>query len=90
MRLPFFLWNLFRLLLGARYRRPQGTYGLPLYNITSFVALVIYPEIKAVPTRKCGIKCLEAWIDLLDYPYKIGVILAVRIYSNKVIYYFRV
>ena len=54
------------------------------------MAPVIYPEIKAISAGERGIKYLEAWARLLDYPYKIGVILAVRIYGNKVTYYFRV
>ena len=54
------------------------------------MALVIYPEIKTISTGECGVECLEVWACLLDYPYKIGVILAVRIYGNKVIYYSRV
>ena len=54
------------------------------------MAPVIYPEIKTVFTEEYGIKCLKVEARLLDYPYKIGVILAVRIYSDKVICYFRV
>ena len=52
------------------------------------MAPVIYYEIKAIFTGEYGVEYLEAWACLLDYFYKIGVILAVRIYSNKVIYYF--
>ena len=54
------------------------------------MAPVIYSEIKAISTEERGVKCLEARAYLLDYLYKIGVILAVRIYSNKATYYFRV
>ena len=54
------------------------------------MAPVIYSEIKAISTGEYGVKCLEAWARLLDYFYKIGLTLAVRIYSNKAIYYFRV
>ena len=51
---------------------------------------VIYPIIKTIFAKESGIKRLKIRAYLLDNPYKIGVILAVRIYSNKVIYYFRV
>ena len=51
---------------------------------------VIYPEIKAVFTEEYGVKYLETQACLLNYPYKIGVILAIQIYSDKVTYYFRV
>ena len=51
---------------------------------------MIYSEIKVISTEEGEVECLEARAYLLDYPYKIGVILAVRIYNNKVIYYFRV
>ena len=54
------------------------------------MAFKIYPNIKAVSIKEYGVKCLEARVYLLDYPYKIEVILAVKIYSNKVTYYFRV
>ena len=54
------------------------------------MALVIYSEIKAISTGECGVEYLEARAYLLNYPYKIGVILVVRIYNNKAIYYFRV
>ena len=51
---------------------------------------VIYPIIKIIFAKESGVKRLETRAYLLDNPYKIGVILAVRIYSNKVICYFRV
>ena len=54
------------------------------------MALVIYSEIKTIFTGERGVKYLEAWAYLLDYLYKMGVILAVRIYNNKAIRYFRV
>ena len=58
---------------------------------------VIYPIgypvicfiIKPIFAKESGVKRLETRAYLLNNPYKIGVILAVRIYSNKVIYYFR-
>ena len=49
---------------------------------------VIYPIIKIIFTKESGIKRLKIQARLLNNPYKIGVILAVRIYSNKVTYYF--
>ena len=52
--------------------------------------LVIYFIIKIIFTKESGVKRLETRACLLNNPYKIGVILAVRIYGNKVIYYFRV
>ena len=51
---------------------------------------VIYPIIRTIFAKESGIKRLEMRACLLDNPYKIGVILAVRIYGNKVIYYFRI
>ena len=51
---------------------------------------VIYFIIRTIFAKESGVKRLEMRICLLDNPYKIGVILAVRIYSNKVTYYFRV
>ena len=51
---------------------------------------VIYPIIKTIFAKESGIKCLETRARLLNNLYKIGVILAVRIYNNKVICYFRV
>ena len=51
---------------------------------------VIHFIIKTIFTKESGVKRLETRAYLLDNLYKIGVILAVRIYSNKVIYYFRV
>ena len=61
-----------------------------MHNIASSMAPVIYSEIKAISIGECRVKYLEAWAYLLDYPYKIGVILAVRIHNNKVPYYFRI
>ena len=46
------------------------------------MAPVIRLEIKAVSTREYRIEYLKVWACLLDYPYKIRVILTVRIYSN--------
>ena len=54
------------------------------------MASEIYPEIKVVSTKEYGIKYLKAWARLLNYPYKIRVILAVRIHGNKTGYYFRI
>ena len=51
---------------------------------------IIYPIIRTIFAKESGVKRLEMRVYLLDNPYKIGVALAVRIYSNKVIYYFRV
>ena len=51
---------------------------------------VIYFIIKTIFAKESGVKRLETRARLLDNPYKIGVILAVRIYSNKVICYSRV
>ena len=49
---------------------------------------VIYFIIRIIFTKESGVKRLEMRVYLLDNLYKIGVILAVRIYGNKVIYYF--
>ena len=49
---------------------------------------VIYHIIKIIFAKESGIKRLEVRARLLNNPYKIGVILAVRIYGNKVTYYF--
>ena len=46
---------------------------------------VIYFTIKTIFTEENRIKRLETQVCLLDNPYKIGVILAVRIYNNKAI-----
>ena len=51
---------------------------------------VIYLIIKIIFTKKSGIKRLKMQTYLLNNSYKIGVILAVRIYNNKVTHYFRV
>ena len=49
---------------------------------------VIYLIIKTIFAKESGVKRLETQARLLNNPYKIGVILAVRIYNNKVTYYF--
>ena len=54
------------------------------------VYLVIYPIIKIIFAKESGVKRLKIRACLLDNLYKIGVILAIRIYSNKATYYFRV
>ena len=51
---------------------------------------VIYFIIRTIFVKESRIKRLETRVYLLNNPYKIGVILAVRIYNNKVIYYFYV
>ena len=51
---------------------------------------IIYFIIKTIFAKESGIKRLKTRARLLDNPYKIRVILAVRIYGNKVTYYFRV
>ena len=51
---------------------------------------IIYFIIRTIFTKESGVKRLEMRACLLNNLYKIGVILAVRIYSNKVIYYFRI
>ena len=51
---------------------------------------VIYFIIKTIFAKESGVERLETRACLLDNLYKIGVILAVRIYGNKVIYYFRI
>ena len=43
---------------------------------------VIYPIIKTIFTKESGVERLETRPCLLDNPYKIGVILAVRIYND--------
>ena len=90
MRLSFFLWNSFCPPLRVHYRRSKGACGLLLYNITSFVAHVIYLKIKVVSAKEYGVIYLKAWAYLLNYFYKIRVISAVRVYGNEVICYFRV
>ena len=54
------------------------------------VYLVIYPIIRTIFAKESGVKRLETQAYLLDNPYKIRVILAIRIYNNKVTCYFRV
>ena len=49
---------------------------------------VIYFILKIIFAKENGIKRLETQIYLLDNPYKIKVILAVRIHNNKITYYF--
>ena len=51
---------------------------------------VIYLIIKTIFTKESGVERLETRAYLLNNPYKIGVILAVRIYGNKVTCYFRI
>ena len=51
---------------------------------------VIYFIIKTIFTKESEIKRLDTKARLLDNLYKIAVILAVRIYNNKITYYFRV
>ena len=51
---------------------------------------VIYFIIKTIFAKESGVKRLEARARLLNNLYKIGVILAVRIYGDKVTCYFRV
>ena len=46
---------------------------------------VIYPIIKIIFAKEYGIKRLEIRVYLLDYPYKIRVILAVRVEGNEVV-----
>ena len=62
------------------------------------MVLVIHPVgypvicliIRTIFAKESGVERLETRACLLDNPYKIGVILAVRIYGNKAICYFRV
>ena len=57
---------------------------------------VVYPVgypvirfiIRTIFVKESGVECLEIRAYLLDNFYKIGVILAVRIYGNKVTCYF--
>ena len=49
---------------------------------------VIYLIIKIIFAKESRVKRLETRACLLNNPYKIGVILAVQIYSNKVTCYF--
>ena len=51
---------------------------------------VIRPIIKIIFAKESGIKRLKTQTYLLNNPYKIGVILTVRIHNNKATYYFRV
>ena len=50
---------------------------------------VIRPIIKTIFAKENGVKRLETRAYLLNNPYKIGVILAVRIHNNKATHYFR-
>ena len=43
---------------------------------------VICPTIRMIFAKESGVERLEARACLLDNPYKIGVILAVRIYGD--------
>ena len=52
--------------------------------------LVIYLIIRTIFAKESGVERLEARARLLDNLYKIGVILAIRIYGDKVICYFRI
>ena len=52
--------------------------------------LIIYLIITIIFAKENGVKRLKMRARLLNNPYKIGVILAVRIYNNKVTYYFRI
>ena len=60
--------------------------------MVSAVYPVGYPVIcfiiKTIFTTESGVKRQEMRTCLLNNTYKIGVILAVRIYNNKAIYYF--
>ena len=47
--------------------------------------LVIYPIMKTIFVKESRVKRLEIRAYLLDYIYKIKVILAVRVSSNEVI-----
>ena len=49
---------------------------------------VIYSIIRTIFVKENGVKRLQIQAYLLNNSYKIGVILAVRIYGNKVTYYF--
>ena len=51
---------------------------------------VIYPIIKTIFAKESGVERLETRARLLDNPYKIGIILAVRIHNNKATRYFRI
>ena len=51
---------------------------------------VIRLIIRTIFAKENGVKRLETQACLLNNPYKIGVILAIRIYNNKITYYFRV
>ena len=49
---------------------------------------IICPIIRMIFAKESGVERLKTRVYLLNNPYKIGVILAVRIYSNKVTCYF--
>ena len=49
---------------------------------------VIYFIIRIIFAKESGIKRLETQARLFNNPYIIGVILAVRIYHDKITYYF--
>ena len=49
---------------------------------------VIYLIIKTISVKECGVKRLKTRVCLLNYSYKIKVILAVRVQGDEVVYYF--
>ena len=51
---------------------------------------IIHLIIRTIFAKENGIKHLETQTRLLNNPYKIGVILAIRIHNNKATYYFRI
>ena len=51
---------------------------------------IIRSIIKTIFAKESGVKRLEIQTYLLNNLYKTAVILAVRIYNNKITYYFRV
>ena len=75
---------LFTILQGGRL---VGVAGCPVRDPTSSMVFVVYPVnyfiiyfiIKAIFTEKYRIKYLKTRAYLLDYLYKIQVILAVRV-----------
>ena len=91
MCIQFFIRNPFYPPLRPGYHCLYKPCRLPLHNIASFVISVvysvgypiIYPLIRAIFAKECGVERLEARPYLLDYPYKIKVILAVRVQGNK-------
>ena len=53
--------------------------------MVSVVYPVIYFIIKTIFAKKCKVKRLEMQAYLLDYFYKIRVILAIRVQSNEAV-----